>query len=87
MYHAEEVTLRWSQHVIPFFSVFLSSSLLNQFLIEAGKIFTFGDGSKGQLGHGSDLQRIKYPEQLEFFDKYRIVKAFCGECHTAFLTG
>ena len=53
----------------------------------AGKIFTFGDGSKGQLGHGSDLQRIKYPEQLEFFDKYRIIKAFCGECHTAFLTG
>jgi alpha-tubulin suppressor-like RCC1 family protein len=61
--------------------------LLNQFLIKAGKIFTFGDGSKGQLGHGSDLQRIKYPEQLEFFDKYRIIKAFCGECHTAFLTG
>ena len=57
------------------------------FNLKAGRVFTFGDGSKGQLGHGQDLQRVKYPEKVEFFDKIKIVKVFCGECHTAFLSG
>ena len=54
---------------------------------KAGRVFTFGDGSKGQLGHGQDLQKLKFPESIESFGKTKILKVFCGECHTAFLSG
>lgn len=87
MFLAEEDIRPLLQFVIYFnFSYFLNS-FNTKFFYVAGKIFTFGDGSKGQLGLGSDLQRSKYPEPVDFFEKIKITKVFCGECHTAFLTG
>lgn len=53
----------------------------------SGKVYTFGDGSKGQLGQGQDLQKIKYPEAIESFGRTKIVKVWCGECHSAFFDG
>ena len=45
-----------------------------------------GDGSRGQLGNGEDVQKCKRPELVSFFKKKIIVQVSAGECQTAFLT-
>jgi alpha-tubulin suppressor-like RCC1 family protein len=51
-----------------------------------GRVYSFGDGSKGQLGNGSDLQK-SMPELVMTLKKIKIEKVSCGECHTAFISG
>ncbi|KAL5998692.1 hypothetical protein ACLOJK_009637 [Asimina triloba] len=47
-----------------------------------GKLFTFGDGAFGVLGHG-DRQSITYPKEVESLSGLRTVKVACGLWHTA----
>ncbi|EGR32173.1 regulator of chromosome condensation, putative [Ichthyophthirius multifiliis] len=52
-------------------------------LSNEGKLFTWGYGNDGQLGH-SNRNDLYAPKQIEF--KEKIIKVDCGGTHTAFLT-
>lgn len=52
-----------------------------------GNVYTFGDGSRGQLGNGENVQSCKRPELVEFFKKKTVIQIAAGECQTAFVTG
>jgi X-linked retinitis pigmentosa GTPase regulator len=52
---------------------------------KGGRAYSFGDGSKGQLGHGEDIQRSKRPELIKVFRSEKIAQVASGECHTAFV--
>ncbi|KMZ64078.1 Regulator of chromosome condensation (RCC1) family with FYVEzinc finger domain [Zostera marina] len=47
-----------------------------------GKLFTFGDGSFGVLGHG-DRESSLYPREVEYLSKSKTLKVACGAWHTA----
>ncbi|XP_058096545.1 PH, RCC1 and FYVE domains-containing protein 1-like [Magnolia sinica] len=48
----------------------------------AGQLFTFGDGTFGNLGHG-DRRSINIPREVESLKGLRTVRAACGVWHTA----
>ncbi|XP_023515987.1 PH, RCC1 and FYVE domains-containing protein 1-like [Cucurbita pepo subsp. pepo] len=48
----------------------------------AGKLFTFGDGTFGVLGHG-DRGSISIPREVESLKGLRTVRVACGVWHTA----
>lgn len=47
-----------------------------------GKLFTFGDGSFGVLGHG-DRQSVSYPKEVQLLNGLKTLKVACGVWHTA----
>ncbi|TYI12293.1 hypothetical protein ES332_A09G267200v1 [Gossypium tomentosum] len=47
-----------------------------------GKLFTFGDGTFGVLGHG-DRESVKYPKLVQMLSGLKTVKVACGVWHTA----
>ncbi|KAM7462529.1 hypothetical protein LguiA_030650 [Lonicera macranthoides] len=47
-----------------------------------GKLFTFGDGSFGALGHG-DRESVPYPREIQLLNGLKTVKVACGVWHTA----
>ncbi|KAI3888896.1 hypothetical protein MKX03_036080 [Papaver bracteatum] len=47
-----------------------------------GKLFTFGDGAFGVLGHG-DRESVAYPREVESLDGLKTVKVAAGVWHTA----
>ncbi|KAG6468235.1 hypothetical protein ZIOFF_072808 [Zingiber officinale] len=47
-----------------------------------GKVFTFGDGTFGVLGHG-DRENLVYPKEVESLSGLRTIKVACGVWHTA----
>ncbi|KAH0452377.1 hypothetical protein IEQ34_019676 [Dendrobium chrysotoxum] len=47
-----------------------------------GKIYTFGDGSFGVLGHG-DRESVAYPREIESLSGLRTIRVACGVWHTA----
>jgi alpha-tubulin suppressor-like RCC1 family protein len=47
-----------------------------------GKLFTFGDGTFGVLGHG-DCKTISYPREVEGLKGLKTVRVACGVWHTA----
>ncbi|MCL7031753.1 hypothetical protein MKW94_030518 [Papaver nudicaule] len=47
-----------------------------------GKLFTFGDGTFGVLGHG-DRESLVYPRKIESLDGLKTVKVAAGVWHTA----
>ncbi|GMI95943.1 hypothetical protein like AT4G14368 [Hibiscus trionum] len=47
-----------------------------------GKLFTFGDGKFGVLGHG-DRQNVAYPKEVKMLSGLKTVKVACGVWHTA----
>ncbi|KAM1002058.1 PH, RCC1 and FYVE domains-containing protein 1-like [Malus sylvestris] len=47
-----------------------------------GKLFTFGDGTFGVLGHG-DRKNIPYPREVESLSGLRTISVACGVWHTA----
>lgn len=47
-----------------------------------GRLFTFGDGTFGALGHG-DRDNIAYPREVESLTELKTVKVACGVWHTA----
>ena len=42
-----------------------------------GKVFTWGEGSYGKLGHGN-TKNVYKPKQVEAFEGVKIVKVACG---------
>lgn len=47
-----------------------------------GKVFTFGDGTFGVLGHG-DRESVAYPKEVESLNGLRTITVACGVWHTA----
>ncbi|WOK95397.1 PH, RCC1 and FYVE domains-containing protein 1 [Canna indica] len=47
-----------------------------------GKVFTFGDGTFGVLGHG-DRESVVHPREVESLSGLRTIKVACGLWHTA----
>ncbi|CAL0329577.1 unnamed protein product [Lupinus luteus] len=47
-----------------------------------GKLFTFGDGTFGVLGHG-DQESVMYPKEVQLLSGLRTTKVACGVWHTA----
>lgn len=47
-----------------------------------GKLFTFGDGSFGALGHG-DRESVQYPKEVQILSGLKTIKVACGVWHTA----
>ncbi|KAF9607869.1 hypothetical protein IFM89_003573 [Coptis chinensis] len=47
-----------------------------------GKLFTFGDGTFGVLGHGN-RDSVTYPREVETLSGLKTVKVACGVWHTA----
>ncbi|KAG6472677.1 PH, RCC1 and FYVE domains-containing protein 1-like [Zingiber officinale] len=47
-----------------------------------GKVFTFGDGTFGVLGHG-DRESLVRPKEVESLSGLRTIKIACGVWHTA----
>lgn len=50
--------------------------------IANGKLFTFGDGTFGALGHG-DRQSVRYPKEVQQLNGLKTIKVACGVWHTA----
>ncbi|XP_058179694.1 PH, RCC1 and FYVE domains-containing protein 1 [Rhododendron vialii] len=48
----------------------------------SGKLFTYGDGTFGVLGHGN-LQTISQPKQIESLKGLSVKSVACGSWHTA----
>lgn len=55
-------------------------------ITKKGKCYSWGDGSHGQLGHGTLLQEVSTPKMIELLKNYKIVEVSCGESHTAVVT-
>ncbi|KAK4258386.1 hypothetical protein QN277_007841 [Acacia crassicarpa] len=47
-----------------------------------GKLFTFGDGTFGVLGHG-DRSSVSYPREVQSLSGLKTIKVACGVWHTA----
>ncbi|XP_010551689.1 PREDICTED: uncharacterized protein LOC104822243 [Tarenaya hassleriana] len=48
----------------------------------SGKLFTFGDGTYGVLGHG-DRESVSYPKEVQSLSGLKTIKVACGVWHTA----
>lgn len=53
---------------------------------EDGKVFTYGIGEYGSLGHGGVLQ-CEVPKSIIKLAHKKIIQIACGEFHTLALTG
>ncbi|KAM6569710.1 hypothetical protein CsatB_017695 [Cannabis sativa] len=51
----------------------------------SGKLFTWGDGDKGQLGHGDKIHRLS-PSRVTVLDKANFCQVACGHVITIALT-
>ncbi|RDX61834.1 PH, RCC1 and FYVE domains-containing protein 1, partial [Mucuna pruriens] len=47
-----------------------------------GKLFTFGDGTFGVLGHGNRMS-VSYPKEVQLLSGLKTIKVACGVWHTA----
>ncbi|XP_051122708.1 PH, RCC1 and FYVE domains-containing protein 1-like [Andrographis paniculata] len=52
------------------------------FFTSSGRLFTFGDGAFGALGHG-DRSVCSIPREVEAFTEFRTMWVSCGTWHTA----
>ena len=50
-------------------------------------MYSFGDGSNGQLGHGTVQLNCTTPQQIIALKSHKIKWASCGENHTAAISG
>ena len=55
-------------------------------LTKNGEVFTWGLNDCGQLGHGDDIPRT-VPTKVASLAGLVITQVFCGDTHTAVLTG
>lgn len=51
-----------------------------------GKLYTFGLGDHGQLGHGSACLECPTPKKVTSLGKIHVQHVACGESHTAIIT-
>ena len=56
-------------------------------LNQEGHVFSFGDGSRGQLGQGTRIQELGEPSMIEQLSKSKVKAISCGDCHSAVITG
>ena len=56
-------------------------------LAESGSVYTFGDGSNGQLGHGTTILVADTPQELSWGKNVKVKFASCGENSTSLITG
>ena len=54
---------------------------------ESGSVFTFGEGSNGQLGHGTVQQNLEEPQEVALMKDTKLKYAACGENHSAIISG
>ncbi|GAB2297260.1 hypothetical protein Dimus_031370 [Dionaea muscipula] len=54
------------------------------FVSDSGKLFTCGDGSFGQLGHG-DYLSYRFPTEVSFFGSKHVEQIACGMRHSLVL--
>ena len=52
----------------------------------SGKLYTFGLGDKGQLGHGTSWLECQTPKQVSSLGNIHVQYVACGESHTAVIT-
>uniref|UniRef100_A0A8C4X2D4 Regulator of chromosome condensation 2 n=1 Tax=Eptatretus burgeri TaxID=7764 RepID=A0A8C4X2D4_EPTBU len=57
----------------------------NLLITTQGKVYSWGRGEKGQLGHG-DTSRVEIPKPLEALQEQVVVDGACGRSHTLCLT-
>lgn len=55
-------------------------------LTHSGQVYTFGDGSIGQLGHGTTTGRVTQPRQVGVLADRAVAQVACGKGHTLALT-
>lgn len=48
-------------------------------------MYTFGEGSSGQLGHGTHCLQISVPRKINL--KFKVKFIACGQNHTSFISG
>ncbi|XP_022104478.1 X-linked retinitis pigmentosa GTPase regulator-like, partial [Acanthaster planci] len=51
-----------------------------------GDVYTWGDGSSGQLGHGPSILGLKIPQKIMKLSRRNCRDVECGESHTAVIT-
>lgn len=51
-------------------------------VMSSGKVFTFGDGTFGALGHGN-RENVAYPKEVESLIGFKVLKVACGVWHSA----
>lgn len=56
-------------------------------LTEYGVCYSWGDGSHGQLGHGTMVLEMAQPRKIEFLNSENVIDVACGDSHTAVITG
>ena len=49
---------------------------------DTGRLFTFGDGEHGQLGHGRAISLLEVPRAVRFLDDRPVLCVSCGAAHT-----
>ena len=55
-------------------------------LTKSGRLYTFGYGMHGQLGHGPSFQDVPLPKLVTLLQRKSVTAVSCGESHTAVLT-
>lgn len=55
-------------------------------ITKKGKCYSWGDGSHGQLGHGTRVQEVSCPKQIDSLSSARVTGVSCGDSHTAVAT-
>jgi len=55
--------------------------------LDSGKVYTFGESTNGQLGHGNLAEDTYDPTIINWSSPTKVVQVSCGEGHTAVLSG
>ncbi|XP_071800531.1 X-linked retinitis pigmentosa GTPase regulator-like isoform X6 [Asterias amurensis] len=53
---------------------------------DSGHVYTWGDGSNGQLGHGPSILELNVPQRIMKLRGKKCRDVVCGENHTALIT-
>ena len=52
-----------------------------------GHVYTWGEPSRGKLGHGTEISLSGFPRRVEFFENKKFVSVQCGWDHTCAIGG